>query len=152
MQCTFPCAAVRFAFSAVSASQRQTVACRLALPAVSARCRTLHHRNATANRLASASAPAQLLRVAADGGVRCPSQRGHRGVQVQASRADVTMTGMGRLRGGSAIRSEGRRAAIRALAAAPLLLDVPAGALRWVCTGTADLLLCTHADAEDDGT
>jgi hypothetical protein len=45
------------------------------------------------------------------------------------------------------IRSEGRRAAMRALAAAPLLLDVPAGALRSLCTGTAEMLLCTHADA-----
>jgi hypothetical protein len=114
--------------------------------------RTLHHRNATTDRLASTNAPAELLRVAANGGVRGPSQRGHRGVQVEASRADVTMTRMGRLRGASRIRSDGRRAALRALAAAPLLLDVPAGALRCVCTGTTDMLLCTHADADDDGT
>lgn len=59
---------------------------------------------------------------------------------------------MWRLRGGGGIRSEGRRAAMRALAAAPLLLDVPAGALRSLCTGTAELLLCTHADTEDEDT
>lgn len=41
---------------------------------------------------------------------------------------------------------------MRALAAAPLLLDVPAGALRSLCTGTAELLLCTHADTEDEDT
>ena len=44
-------------------------------------------------------------------------------------------------------RSEGRRAAMRVMAAAPLLLDVPAGVLRMLATGTAELLLSTHSDA-----